>query len=291
MQLTPAARSQLGFASADPFQYGLCLPGRLVIRVSTCEDMGGRTFLFEPTGDRYVHLAVYSAAGEGGGDRTLRDLVAAIDARWPGMRFQTALDLAPPLKRERRDMYACRTKVVRRDYQECLGPRSDVRKETLFVHSETADGLRLQSVMQQFAAANTMAFTPDANKRQARHHRACVTGKALIVADIKHWAGWPPGQEGHKWGMLIDTWVPTDDGDSAALIDDLAATLEAEWPGVLRSRPDLDFCRAARVWKQRDSDLVLAFFHMRTYREHGLGRGPCSTCFHRPSEDSPSRRH
>jgi len=30
------------------------------------------------------------------------------------------------------------------------------------------------------------------------------------------------------------------------MLDDLVATLDARWPGVLRSRPDIDFCRAMK---------------------------------------------
>jgi hypothetical protein len=250
MQLVPADHSQLGFADADPFQYGLCRPNRLAVRVSTREDMGGRTFLFEPTGDRYVQLTVYSASAERDAERTLRELLAAIDARWPGTRFQTKLDLGPSLRHEKFEPYACRTKIVRRDYQECLGPRVDVRKEDLFVHGKAQDWQRLQDVMRAFAAAHAMAFKPDPNPLPMSS-RACGAGTALIAADGLHGGPWPIGPSPGAWGVQIDTWVPKDSTDSAALIDELAATLETEWPGVLRSRPDMDFCRTARAQKRK----------------------------------------
>jgi hypothetical protein len=81
--------------------------------------------------------------------------------------------------------------------------------------------------------------------------RACGAGTALIAADGLRGGPWPIGPSPGTWGVQIDTWVPKDSTDSAALIDELAATLETEWPGVLRSRPDMDFCRVARARKQK----------------------------------------
>jgi len=248
MHLIPPDRSQLGFKSADPDQYGLCAPGKLVIRLSTHEDMGGRTVLFEPTGERYVVLSAHAAARDRSGERTLRELLAAIDARWPGTRFQTkTLDLGPSLTWQKYEPYACRTKLVARDYQECLGPRSDIRKEALFVYGKSGDWQRLQDVMGEFAAAHAMAFTPDRDKLPM-HSRACSPGLALINADGLHGVPRPIKLPLGTWGVQIDTWVPPYP-EPLALVDELAAKLEAEWPGVLRSRPERDFCRAAKALK------------------------------------------
>jgi hypothetical protein len=51
------------------------------------------------------------------------------------------------------------------------------------------------------------------------------------------------GQRFHA--QLVATYVPAP--DTEAELDQLVAVLEREWPGVVRSRPDPDFCRVLKA--------------------------------------------
>jgi hypothetical protein len=183
------------------------------------------------------------------GTATLRELLAAINARWPGTRLQTDLDLGPSFRQERYDREACRTKVARSTYVDCLGERSGVRGEALYVHRETPDKQQLQSVLRAFAAAHGMTFkTNPTIIAGLKGDTLCAAGKVLIRNDANYVLPGGPPVPG-AWGTQIDVYVPADDPGQAAVIDALVATLEAEWPDVRRSRPDLDFCRAVKAGK------------------------------------------
>jgi hypothetical protein len=118
-----------------------------------------------------------------------------------------------------------------------------VHKEALYVHGATSQALRLQEVMRAFAATHGMAFSVD--KSAVAIGQACAKGKALIFADPYADFTTAVRQPGQWWHVVIDTYL-ADDRDGPALIDELVATLDAEWPGVMRSRPDMDFCRAKK---------------------------------------------
>jgi hypothetical protein len=96
--------------------------------------------------------------------------------------------------------------------------------------------------MRAFADAHGMAFTL---KKNDAHDlgRACAKGKALILVDtfldLK-----PPVRQPGWWHVQIDTYLA--DASDGRLIDELVAKLDAEWPGVMRSRPDIDFCPAMK---------------------------------------------
>jgi hypothetical protein len=231
------------FKQGDPFHYRLCAPGKFALFFYTTQDYGAPSLIFEPTGERFVAITAFVGATDEAAGAALRDLATLVDARWPGVRLQTAMDLGPSLKPERPGSGACRTKVVRPKYQDCLGSRepATVHKEALYVHSQRSDGLRLREVMRAFADEHGMAFTL---KKDAHDlGRSCAKGKALIVAegflDLK-----PPVRQPGWWHVQIDTYLA--DESDGPLIDDLVAALDAEWPGVMRSRPDINFCRAMK---------------------------------------------
>jgi hypothetical protein len=231
------------FGRNDPFHYRLCAPGNFALFFYTTQDDGAPRLIFEPTGERYVAITAYVGATDEAAGEALRELATAIDTRWPGVRLQTAMDMGPSLKPERPRSGACRTKVVRPKYQDCLGSRAPatVHKEALYVHSQRTDWLQLREVMRAFADAHGMAFT----LKNGRYvGRACADGKALIIADTFYDDLKPPVRQPGWWHVQIDTYLA--DASDGPLIDELVATLEAEWPGVMRSRPDLDFCPAMK---------------------------------------------
>ena len=235
------------FKRDDPFHYRLCAPGNFALFFYTTEDYGAPRLIFEPTGEKYVAITAFVAGTDEGAGTALRELATAIDARWPGVRLQTAMDLGPSLKPERLPgTDACRTKAVPRKYRDCLGTAvapATVHKEALYVHGATSQALRLREVMRAFAATRGMAFSVD--KSPVAIGQACAKGKALIFADPDADFTLPLRQPGQWWHVVIDTYL-ADDRDGPALIDELVATLDAEWPGVMRSRPDMDFCRAKK---------------------------------------------
>jgi hypothetical protein len=231
------------FKGNDPYRYRLCAPGKFAFSVDTVEDRGQKNVVFEPSGDRYVSISAVSAPLDERAPGVLREFLTAIDARWLGVRLQTRMDLGPSLRPEWPQTGACRARVARREYQDCLGTAapSTVRKEALYVHGATSQTQRLQEVMRTFAAAHGMAFTAD--KTAIAIGRACTRDKALIYADsfadLK-----PPVRQPGQWHVEIDTYLA--DERDGPLIDALVATLGAEWPGVMRSRPDIDFCPAMK---------------------------------------------
>jgi hypothetical protein len=232
------------FKRDDPFHYRVCAPGKFALFFYTTQDHGAPRLIFEPTGEKYVAITAFVGATDEAAAAAMRELATAIDARWPGVRLQTAMDLGPSLKPERPGTDACRTKVVRPQYQDCLGDRAPatVHKEALYISSQRTDGLRLREVMRAFADAHNMTFTLEKNAQALG--RSCAKGKALIFADA--FVDKPPvRQPSWWWHVRIDTYL-TDERDGP-LIDELVAALDAEWPGVMRSRPDIDFCPA---WKR-----------------------------------------
>jgi hypothetical protein len=206
------------FKRDDPFHYRLCAPGNFTLFFYTTQDYGAPSLVFEPTGEKFVAIMAFVAGADEGAGTAMRELATAIDARWPGVRLQTKMDLGPSLKPERPGTDVCRTKVVRPQYQDCLGTRAPatVNKEALYVHAAMDQPLGLREVLRTFAEAHGMAYTLE--KNQHALGRACAKGKALIVTDPL--AG-PrlPVHKPYEWNVEIDTYLA--DERDGPLIDEL----------------------------------------------------------------------
>lgn len=232
------------FGRDDTFEYGVCMPGRFVFSFAKTPDVPNK--LFESKGDWYVTLTPYVAKGESWED-PLRDLAAEIGSQWSGIKLGSYMELGQSLNWQKTDPEACRTKVAKFEYKSCLGTLSDVQKEKLYVHGPINDWPRLESLMTKYAASHGMTFSTDKNNRTLPWNSLCAPGKVQInsSADVRE----VPLVRSEHFHVQIMTYVPATDPDAAAAIDQLVAGLDAEWPGVMRSRPEPDFCRVFKAQK------------------------------------------
>jgi hypothetical protein len=227
--LRVVAGDSTAFRRGQPSEYGLCAPGRFAFAVATSIDVGNA--LFEPHGDEYITITPYAAKDEPW-ERALGDLLTAADARWTGIKIATNVDLGPLLRPERIDPKACRTKIASVWYRKCLGSPAQVRKEVIYLHAPTGDLARLRAAVKEFGTT-----------LPADGSGLCETGKMQI--------GWGEAREvpvkvmGERFhAQVVATFVPAP--DTEAELDQLVGLLNQEWPGVVRSRPDPDFCRVAK---------------------------------------------
>ena len=229
------------YARGDPLEYGVCMPGRFVFSFTKTPDVPDSRF--EPKGDRYVTLTPFVARGERW-ESSLRALAAAINSQWPGIKLGSDVDLGPSLNWRKINSNTCRTNVAKIEYKSCLGAMSDVRKETLYVHGPTNDWPRLQSLMAEFAASHGMTFKTIDNNSAWPWNNLCAAGKVQISSsgNVRN----VPLIRGEHFHAQIVTYMPAANSDATAMVEQLVATLDTEWPGVMRSRPEPDFCRACR---------------------------------------------
>ena len=233
------------FARGDPMEYGVCMPGRFVFSFTKAVDVPGARFA--PTGDRYVSLTPY-VAKDASWEDSLEELAAAIRSRWPGMKLESFTDLRSAPSWPKVD--TCRTKVAKMEYKSCLGALSDVRKETLYVHGKTKDWPRLQSLMAGFAASHGMTFKTNSNNNILPWNDLCAVDKVQIKSTTADARDVPVTRgEYFSFSVQITAYMPAADPDAVATVEQLVAALDAEWPGVKRSRPEPDFCRALKAQK------------------------------------------
>jgi hypothetical protein len=231
--LRVVAGDSTDFRRGQPSEYGLCMPGRVAFGVATSIDVGSP--MFEPRGDEYVTITPYAANGEPW-EAALRNLMAAVDERWPGIKVATNLDLGPSLRPQKIDRGACRTKSASVWYRKCLGSPGQARREMVYLHAPTGDLAQLRAVMKEFAESRGTALAAEGG--------LCEAGKMQIVwGEAREVPITVVGQRFHA--QLVATYVPAP--DTEAELDQLVAVLEREWPGVVRSRPDPDFCRVLKA--------------------------------------------
>jgi hypothetical protein len=144
---------------------------------------------------------------------------------------------------------------MEQEYRTCVAESPSVRKETVYLQGDTPDMPRLERVLKEFGTAHDMAFTArDAwsGNLVPLGTNLCAMNTALLVANPPtSTTRGPPRAAGQPqpWRVAIATYIRTDKPDAQAILDAFVTRLEAEWPGVMRSRPDIDFCRAAKAPK------------------------------------------
>ncbi len=107
--------------------------------------------------------------------------------------------------------------------------------------------------MTEFGVEHHMAFTqPGAMRGQPPLPLGTnlCGGGALLVANPPAPTRGPPRVAGRlqppqPWRIAVATYVRRDD-PAQSILDAFIARLEAEWPGVVSSAPDIDFCRTMK---------------------------------------------
>jgi hypothetical protein len=245
--------NHFGPAPANGLDFRLCRPKKLMFLFLFKEDEPGNSF--EPRGDFYFQLSVYAADREEW-RKPMVDLVAEIVATWPGTQFFTQMDLRPlvtPIRPQFGQL--CRTRPMKREYRSCLDETVGVRKETVYLQGDSPDKPRLERVLKEFAAAHDMVFAArdaSAGNLVPLGTNLCARGTALLVANpLGSTTYGPPRAAGQPqpWRIAVATYVQTDNPGAQAIVDEFISRLEAEWPGVVRSAPDIDFCRVMKGQK------------------------------------------
>jgi hypothetical protein len=85
------------------------------------------------------------------------------------------------------------------------------------------------------------------NQNKSTWNGLCAAGKIQISASVN--LPKVPRVQGEHFHVEIVTYVPAVNPDAAATVDQLVAILDAEWPGVMRSRPEPTFCHALKAQK------------------------------------------